>query len=86
MPKRRNKRRANIIHFQRRIYERYGIELDVYEVRDLADFIKANGRKYFIEKLSGSRTLFKIPIQGQAVLVIYDKNQHSLLTALPKYE
>ena len=79
-----SKRRANIIHFRRRLSERYGIETSGNEVERLGSLIIGHGSKFFIKKITGTRSLHKIPIQGKEVLVIYDKNQHTLLTALPE--
>jgi hypothetical protein len=86
MPRKRfrNKRRANILHFKKRLYERYAIDLTFEEIDRLALFITNSGVKYFIQRLSTTRNLFKVPIDDQDVLVIYDKKQHSLLTALPE--
>lgn len=79
------KRRGNWIHFQKRIWERYHIHINTEEYEKAISLIQSTGReKYFVEKRSNSKKIYRIPIKGSMVTVVYCNTQHNLVTALPK--
>jgi hypothetical protein len=66
----------------RRIKERYGIEANSSMIKFMITLIQKN-KAEFVTKISLSRSLWKVPIADNNVLVIYDKNRKYLITALP---
>lgn len=69
-------------HFCRRLAERYGVTLAQGEYEALCAAVR-NNKARFLERESLTRTHWILPIHGQDVHVVYEKNTHSLATALP---
>jgi hypothetical protein len=76
------KRRNNHKHAKRRAMERYGIVLNQEVHRAIVEQIQ-RGDWLDFKRLTNSRTRFEIGFQGKQMRVIYDKNQHNLVTMLP---
>lgn len=89
MPKfRRSKRANNHIHARRRAMERYGIELSQELHQSIVKAIRADKQKRtrwakWQQKITNTRSLWLVEVEGQRLTVIYDKAQKSLVTVLP---
>jgi hypothetical protein len=73
---------AQIYHALQRAKERYSINLSIDDYLDLVRQIQ-NGEAKFVERQSNRVTLFEIQIKNFAVVVVYDKKRHVIVTFLP---
>lgn len=71
-------------HFKLRIAQRYGISLG-NRYAELNRQIQ-QGRATFIARESGTRTHWRIMVDGRSVLVVYNKALGGIVTALPTSE
>lgn len=76
------KRRNNHKHANRRAAERYGVDLNQETHREIVKQIR-NGDWLDSKRLTNSRTRVEIEFRGKRMRVIYDTNQHNLVTVLP---
>jgi hypothetical protein len=81
------KQRAQESHARRRFYDRYGIQLTDALHQDLVRKIQ-DGRAVFVEKQSNRVSVFDLNVEGQeiealAVRVVYDRERHIIVSALP---
>lgn len=72
-------------HFDRRVMERFGIRLSREQKKHLVHQIQ-NRQLEFLFRRSNSRSLWKATIDGQEVILVYDKLRHVLVTAWPAHE
>lgn len=71
-------------HFKRRLFERYGIEINRIEYSELCERLRRNGADVlYVRAESNTRTHWIIEIQGVKVRAVYDKARGQLVTALP---
>jgi hypothetical protein len=81
-----SKVKANYIHFKRRLFERYGVNISKTEYDTISDAIKSGEYvDYFMRSDTKRRKIYRLPIKGVIVNVIYSCKQHNLVTALPKW-
>lgn len=69
-------------HFKQRASERYRVELNHEGRRKIVSDIK-NGKAEFVRSQSNRVTHWKVNVDGVTMYVLYDKERHSLITALP---
>ncbi len=69
-------------HFKARALERYGLELNRHDLRDIAKMIQRNSGQ-FIEKQSNRITVWEVTYKDTLLRVVYDKNRKVVVTALP---
>jgi len=75
-------------HAAERAAQRHGIEIFAEDI----DHIKAIIQKYpqdksecrFLERKSGTKTVFNVRVYDKWIPVMYDKTTHSVCTILPK--
>jgi len=79
--KKLHKAAANNLHFKRRMLQRYGLVINQKIRREIIDTIKAQ-KSEFLERLSGTRTLHKLNIEGREIKVVYDSRHENMVTAL----
>ncbi len=70
------------LHTQRRLTERYGLTVSTNDVFLMAKRI-AHGGATLISKQSKHVILCKLTHDGIALRLVYDRQQRSILTALP---
>jgi len=79
-----------LIHFKKRLLERYAIEISNSEVNALVDYIENHNFIYykFIENQSNNRVLFEVHVISEKydawIPVIYNRKLNMLVTVLPK--
>lgn len=69
------------IHAKRRIEQRFGIQINRHDIREIVNLIQTNRAK-FIEKQSNSRSLFSLVFKDNLLYVIYDKTRKNICTFL----
>jgi hypothetical protein len=77
-----DKARAQTKHAKRRAFERYGVELNRHQLRELADLIRT-GKAEFVEKQSHRVSVFRVPIGDTTARVVYDRQRKTIVTFLP---
>jgi hypothetical protein len=81
-----DKKEATIKHFHKRLFRRYHIKLTLEQIHSLSCKIKNNEVEIkHAYCLSNSRTVGILVICGKEIAVVYNKANHLLCTALPKY-
>jgi hypothetical protein len=78
--KKRNRVRKLHDHVSRRFRERLGVQLTRELERELVRQIQAN-RMEFVERHSNRTTLWRTVLEGQKVILCYDKRRGVLVTA-----
>lgn len=73
------------IHFSRRLYERYNIEITQSEWNTLAKEIRDQKHK-FLFKQSNTRTHYEVTFKNKKFYVIYNNKVHGLVTVLPEVD
>ena len=71
-------------HAKKRLTERYGLELNHTDLREITRIIQESSGDFAIGRVSHSRTKHLINYKDMEILVVYDKNQKTIVTALPK--
>jgi hypothetical protein len=80
-----SKQRCQESHARRRFFDRYGVVLTEDLHRQLVRKIQG-GLATFVESQSNRVSIFDVPHQnseGDSVRVVYDKERHILVSALP---
>lgn len=80
------KKSANYKHFKMRLWQRYGLEINIKELKELRTLIQTSGGRYKIGRQSNTKVLHKIPFKGHELLVVYSNVQHNFVTVLPNKE
>jgi hypothetical protein len=70
-----------MVHFKKRLWQRYGICLDKEEILAIIDNIQ-NGRAIFVEKQSNRTSSWIVKIEQKNITIIYDRLRKTLVTAL----
>ncbi len=70
------------LHAQKRLKERYGLDLTEAEYRSLGKKIR-RGKAEFIKRQSLRVTHWNVDFKDQKIRVVYDKIRHQVITALP---
>jgi hypothetical protein len=83
--RRRKKKNANTLikHSQKRIKQRYGLNLREDEIRHIGKLIREK-KATFIARQSNNRTIWEVPAFGFIIPVVYDKSKKTIATVLPK--
>lgn len=76
-----NKRIGQRIHSKRRAHQRLGLDLTTADLNEIVNDIQDNKAK-FIERLSNSRSIFRVLIKDRLAYVVYDKERKSICTVL----
>ena len=80
----KSKRKTLQVHAKRRMYARYGIVLTQQAKEEVVKAIQAgDGVATFIEKQSIRVSVWDVPLEGQVVRVVYDKQRKEVVTVLP---
>jgi hypothetical protein len=79
------KKQSERIHFKHRINERYGMEINRFDCREIIYKIQ-NGEYRFVARLSKNRRECIVEHAGRKIRLIYDKIRNELITALPPIE
>jgi hypothetical protein len=70
-------------HTKRRVMERYGLTVNrCVRIQMVKQIQKGTGK--FVERRSKARTVWYVKIGNDYVKVVYDKDRHEILTALPQ--
>ncbi len=86
-----SKKQGQQIHTKRRAKERYGIDLNKDDRREIVKRIQANFNPNresttsacFLTAHSNRVTEWEVPYEGVELRVLYDKKRKSLITCLP---
>jgi hypothetical protein len=78
----KSKTECQIIHTQKRALERYNLELEKEDIKNITKQIRT-GDAFFIEKQSNRRLMYAVNYQGAQMRVIYDSYRDNLATILP---
>jgi hypothetical protein len=78
-----DKQLAQRRHAKRRAQERFGLEVNHEQYRELVRQIQV-GKAQFIERQFRSRTHWWVTIDGKQARVVYDKDRHTIITFLPE--
>ena len=79
---RADKGSANRKHFKKRLFERYGLFANRFEIHQLVANLQAEG--VYMGTLTRNRVWYRIPFKGRVIGVIYDRKNKNFVTALPK--
>lgn len=77
-----SKKIINKWHFQRRVTERLGFEIDNKEYNSLIAKIRRDGGKSGIKRVSSMRCWHEAVIREIPCFVLYDRRQGNLITVL----
>jgi hypothetical protein len=77
-----NRQYSHYVHSSRRIYERYGTDILLVDYQKMINKIR-EGDATFLQRMSRSRSIFKVELNGTLFIVVYDKNNHNIVTFLP---
>lgn len=80
--KSKGKRKAQIKHALRRFDERFDLQLNDNQYKQIVNMIQ-KGRAEFIRKQSNRITHWDVTFQDQVIRVVYDKARKVVVTALP---
>lgn len=72
-------------HSKDRARERYGLALNLFDLKEAIALIKSN-KACFIRRRSYRVSEWLVEIKGNIVRVLYDKNHHCIATILPLKE
>lgn len=70
-------------HFKRRMFERYGVEINRKDIETIVKSIQ-NREAKFLSRTSNRVTLWEVDYQGLAIPVVYDSQRKTVVTALPQ--
>ena len=71
-------------HFRKRISERYGLEkISVSEYLALKQFVENGHKRYFVGRVSNTKSWWLIEIKGVEVLALYCRSVRGFLSCLP---
>ncbi len=76
------KRRAQLIHAERRAFMRLGITVGPGENAAIVKQIQ-DGRATFLRRSSHRVTVWQVEIGGVPMRAVYDKKRHVIVTVLP---
>ena len=76
---------AQAWHAKRRAAERYNVNVTSDDLRLIAGMIQ-RGEATFLEKLTNSRTKFRVRIREKVFIVVYDRMRHTIASFLPPEE
>jgi hypothetical protein len=68
-------------HFKKRAKERFNVDISKSAYNEAIDFIQDTGKKHRVERKSISRSVYRIPVAGVVMNVVYSKSTKSLVTA-----
>lgn len=77
----RSKARAQRIHAKRRAYQRYGLVLNKWDLRELVTAIQSNKATH-VEKRSNRVSEWDVQFHGETVRVVYDNMRKTIVTFL----
>ena len=80
-----NKTQCQRIHAKRRAYERFDLELNRHQLRDLVQQIQ-NGKAEHIESQTNRVSIKRVTFEGKKYTVAYDKTRQTIITFLPEEE
>ena len=83
--KKGSKKKAQKSHLARRMNTRFGIHLTDELLKSMLTRIQ-NGKAHFVEKQSNRVSLFKLEVQGEMLVLVYDKERKSIVTAMYENE
>lgn len=78
-----NKAKCQHRHFCRRLLERYGVEAGASMAQEIARKIR-QGKGKFLDRQSNRVTIWSVEVNGVDMRVVYDKERHQVVTALPR--
>lgn len=74
-------KQARNIHAKRRLEERYGLNINRWQLRDMNLQIQS-GKAQFIERQSNSRTVWRVQHEGRELFAVYHSGTNSIVTFL----
>ena len=80
-----NKTHSERIHAKRRAKERFGLELNRHQLRELVKQIQS-GKAEHLETQSNRVSIKRVKFEGSFYTVAYDKNRQTIITFLPEEE
>lgn len=76
-----SKKASESIHAKKRLKQRYGLELNSKQLREIVVMIMLN-KSDGIEKQSNRVSKHKVRYMGKDIIVLYDKIRKNIITAL----
>lgn len=76
------KRKSQKVHAKRRFIQRFGLFLSDQQYEQIVRDIQSQ-KAQFIEKQSNRVTLWRVIVEDNEVVVVYDKERKSISTVLP---
>ena len=80
-----NKLQSERIHAKHRAKERFGLDLNRHDLRELVKQIQ-NGKAEHIETQSNRVSIKRVKFEDKFYTVAYDKNRQTIITFLPEEE
>lgn len=73
-------KKHHYFHFDKRLRERYGINITKSEYFDLCEEIEQTGDKYLLESRRTNQNYFYVPFMGHNLIVVYNREKQLLIT------
>lgn len=70
------------IHIKRRFKERFGLDINRHDIRDLVDDIQKGNNILYAKRLTSRVTAFNMNFKNTRCVVLYDKNRKVPVTVL----
>lgn len=78
-----NKAQSQRVHAKRRLDERYGMEINRHQIRDLVAQIQS-GKAEHVETQTNRLSIKTVCFNGVKIPVAYDKQRKTIVTFFPK--
>lgn len=76
-------RTKRLHHFRRRVKQRYGLELSEKDANRISSMIPRDPDVKELERLSNTKTRYRVRYRGRTLDVIYSTTSYSVITAIP---
>jgi len=77
------KKQAEFCHSFKRVKERYELELNKTEIKEIISLIQSNQAEFVIKE-SNRVSHFRVPYKDKKLYVVYDRKRHMTITFLPE--
>jgi hypothetical protein len=68
------------LHFKSRFKERFGVEINRHDIRELVNNIRSGDNVTLVERQSARVSIYRTRLKGHRCIVVYDRNRKSPVT------
>ena len=80
-PSKDSKALGQRVHAKKRLYERYGFEVNRQEYKEICEKVRSNDG-WFLKRLTGRLSLWLVCFKGEYLFTVYDKHRKQITTFL----